>query len=474
MSEKEPPKAPGNRELVSKRLDVARNKPGAKETVTVEWRGQQKSIEVIDIPVDALYYNPETHRIRAQLSLDPQRYQVLQDSPWSQESQEYLHALLMGEPGDPLKIDPRFEELKQDLQDHGQTDPGIITPSGILVNGNTRRAALREIGSLNIRVGVLDDDWSWGDLNAVELSLQLRKDLKREYSFLNYLLAVQEQLSQGRSEADVAKEFRQKATTIARARWILAFINEAITRSETLVNDSSAKLRLIDFEGHKGKLEELYGTYTKVQATDPDGAETLRETRLVALLVEKAKTDNRLIDQDFFETYLSPQIKGIDVDPPASTSAEVKIPGLTATVMAPSKSAQRAKSLADKVLKAVAVSRSKTAPPAEAQAASSLLDQVSSAMEQSLDKAGRSTRLKKAKQAAPDRLQMAAEEVRQCSSEVASARAGAGLDDDALDDAASDLRDAIRDLAEQVQRTTTVDRGPGLGWLLAAAVAEGE
>jgi len=472
MNVNEPPKAQGNRDLVRKRLEVARTKPGAKETVTVEWRGQQKSVEVIDMPVDVLYYNPETHRIRAQRSQDPERNASLENAPWSQESQDYLHVLLMGEPGDPLKIDPRFEELKEDLKDHGQTDPGIITPTGILVNGNTRRAALREIGTQNIRVGVLDDDWGWDDLNAVELSLQLRKDLKREYSFLNYLLAVQEQLALGRSETDVAKDFRQKPTSIARARWILAFINEAITRSETQIGNTSAKLRLIDFEGHKGKLEELYRTFTVVQATDPDGAETLRETRLVALLVEKAKTDNRLIDKDFFKDYLTPVIKDVDLHDQTAAEPEVTIPGLSATVAAPSKSAQRARALADRVLQNAAITRSASATTEATQSAASFIGHVSDAMERSLEKAGRSNRLKKAKQAAPDRLLAAAEDIKQCSGDVASARAGAGLDEDALDDAASELREAIRDLAEQVQRTTD-EPGPGLAWLLAAAVVEG-
>ena len=44
--------------------------------------------------------------------------------------------------------------------------------------------------------------------------------------------------------------------------------------------------------------------------------------------------------------------------------------------------------------------------------------------------------------------------------------------EDALDDAASELRDALRALAEQVKRTTE-EPGPGLKWLLAAAVVEG-
>lgn len=83
-----------NRELVAQRLKELRNGQGVPETLTVEWRGKPTHVEVIDMPVEVLRYNPGTHRIRAQRAYDPARDRTLAEDPWSPESQDYLHSLL--------------------------------------------------------------------------------------------------------------------------------------------------------------------------------------------------------------------------------------------------------------------------------------------------------------------------------------------------------------------------------------------
>src|SRR5437868_7667796 len=106
-----PPLAQANHELVEQRLQEFRQVGGVLETVTVEWRGKSLHVEVIDMPVASLYYNPKTHRIRAQRTLDPVRDRELDQNPWSQGSQEYLDYLLKALPADPTKPDPEFQVL---------------------------------------------------------------------------------------------------------------------------------------------------------------------------------------------------------------------------------------------------------------------------------------------------------------------------------------------------------------------------
>ena len=100
----------------------------------------------------------------------------------------------------------------------GRRIRGIITPSGVLVNGNTRRAALKELGRENIRVGVLPDDWTWDDVAAVELELQLRKDHRRDYWYINQLLAIDDESVRGLSVAEISKKFRIQQKTYQQAR----------------------------------------------------------------------------------------------------------------------------------------------------------------------------------------------------------------------------------------------------------------
>src|ERR1017187_4321629 len=127
------------------------------------------------MPVDLLHYNPDTHRIRAQRSINPALERDLETDPFGESGQNYLHQLLMGDPTDPSKTDQSFTALKDDLREHGQSEPGIITRAGVLINGNTRQAALKELGEKHIRVGVLPPDAGFDDLQSIELSLQLRK-----------------------------------------------------------------------------------------------------------------------------------------------------------------------------------------------------------------------------------------------------------------------------------------------------------
>lgn len=182
-----------------------------------------------------LYYNPATHRIRAQSGHDPKQAAALADDPWSSEGQAYLDRLLQVLPADPARTDPEFDELVASLKEYGQTDPGLITREGILVNGNTRRAGLMQLygPTHEMRVAVLPESCDWQDIAAIELSLQLRKEHRRDYSYINRLLAVQELVDQGTPLAVIASTFRTTAERCRQDQWVLANIKSLIERSRS-------------------------------------------------------------------------------------------------------------------------------------------------------------------------------------------------------------------------------------------------
>lgn len=113
-------------------------------------------------------------------------------------------------PADPSRTDPTFTELLESLREYDQTEPGLITRDGVLVNGNTRRAALLKMGGPQqpIRVAVLPESCDWEDIRDVELSLQLRKEHRRDYSYINRLLAIDELVNQGLPIGKIAAIFR--------------------------------------------------------------------------------------------------------------------------------------------------------------------------------------------------------------------------------------------------------------------------
>ncbi|MFE2315503.1 transcriptional regulator [Streptomyces sp. NPDC059441] len=457
-----PPEGEEIRSLVEERLKIAMKEQGAK--VTVEFRGEQKHLHVISMPVDMLYFNPATHRIRAQLTLDPKRKRILEDEPWGEEAQSYLHDLLRCNPSNPNQTDPDYTALQEELED-GQREPGIITPDGILVDGNTRCAALRDLGEPHIRVGILPEDTSYLDINSVELSLQLRRDKRRPYTYINRLIAIEDELGGGRREEDVARDFNIKTSTLHQDRWVYQLINEAIDRSKTA---GDAALRLVDFEEQQEKLRELYRDFTKLAKTDPDAAEQLKESRLAMVVLNYPKTTVRLAESDFHTRYLDERLPE-ELRPAAQESSAVAIPGLPGVEVQDGTAAVKTtRALTDVLLQARAASQaSGRLDDASIAAADKIVKSARKTFDVAVKLAGQNAELKKRQIAVPERLTDAADHVEQCAKEFADAKAKRALDEDAFDDALITLRASLARLAKLAGRTFS-SPGDGVAWLLDA------
>jgi hypothetical protein len=466
MSLRNPPNAEDVQKILEERLHTVETRTGLQESVTIEWRGTALHIPVITMPVDLLHYNPDTHRIRAQRSIDPVQEQELATNPYSPAAQSYLHQLLMGDPTDPSKVDPSFIALKDDLKAHGQREPGIVTRAGVLVNGNTRQAALKGLGLQNIRVGVLPPDTGHADLQSIELSLQLRKDHRREYSFMNFLLAVDERAAAGQPAAKIQEDFHIKATSYERSRWILEFVRDAISRSQRdMQGGNSTTLRLVHFESHQGKLEELYRAYMALKATSSDQAESLREQRLMALLLDKSKTDLRLIEADFVQRYMKTAL----ADTGQLKAAGVKIPGTSITVSGPGPNVLALRSLTTKVLQAKSIALNPGAvEPGEAGEASNFLGELNESLVKALDHAGKQVRVQKRRLAAADRLSDACDDIDLAVSAVAEARATGNFDPTDLDEVLLTFKSTVYKLSAIVNRNSD-SSAEGLAWIRAVA-----
>ncbi|SCE32273.1 hypothetical protein GA0115249_117732 [Streptomyces sp. PpalLS-921] len=357
----------------------------------------------------------------------------------------------------------------ESLREFKQNDPGLITRDGILVNGNTRRAALKDLGEPSIRVGVLPSSCTWDDINRVELSLQLRKDHRRDYSYINRLLAIDEQVSFGRTVQDIAREFRTTARACEQDRWILATLNDLVERSKS----GGAQLRLLDFEDHQEKLKELHRRYVKESAASKEKADLMKESRLTAIVLGFSKTDVRLIEPDFKARYLDKRLpESVQAKPSATPSAGVAIPGLGRTVRAADPKVAEARALTDSVLRVKAVEgASGDVPMAEAAEAAKTLSAVKAAVEEALEPAGKDARVRKKKQAAPDRIMDACQDIDQCITDLVLSRASRSLDEETFDEAMLKLRSSLSKLAVESVRSIK-EPGDGLTWLLEAVREE--
>lgn len=455
-----PPHAAKNKVTVEQRLRDVSAGGGLQETLTIEWRTKPQVVQVIDMPVDALYYNPGTHRIRAQRSYDPRLDRRLDDDPWSDESQDYLDYLLKAEPSDPSKRDKDFDALKESLKDFRQNEPGLITREGILVNGNTRAAALRELAVAEIRVAVLPDSCTWADINRVELSLQLRHDTRRPYSYINRLLTIDEQVEAGRPLKEVARDFRIRESTAEQDLWVLSCLRDLSDRSSA----EGVRLRLLDFEDAQERLREVHRAYAKESKSDVQKAELLKENRLAAIVMDFSKTDVRLIEAEFRDRYLEHRLPEALKPAPAAASGRV-IPGINRAVKAEAPKVAAARAFTDSVLRAKAVVRAREkVSSAQLEAAANVFDTARKAVEHALEPAGKDARVRKRKQAAPDRLNDACQDIEQCITDMVLASGARSLDEEALDEAVLKLKATLKKLAQATAQTIEVP-GEGVEWL---------
>jgi hypothetical protein len=453
----EPSSAESTEKLVADRVRAALAEGGGQESLQIEWRESPKSLPVISMPLGLLLYNPDTHRIKAQRDFDANGDTAIQNRPWGPEAQKYLDFLLSALPNDPSKMDPAFDKLREDLESYGQKEPGIITPSGILVNGNSRCAALRRGSTQQMRVAVLPPDWGWLDVATVERELQMRKDFRREYSFVNTLIALDEAIRDVGAEAAI-KSFRMTKTGFNRSVWVLQTLRDLVDRS---VSGEGSFLNLREFENDQGKLEELYRSYGATSKVDPVAAEIMKESRLLTLLLDKSKTDIRFVTERFIPDHLEKNLKSIGMSE-VSSSQTVVVPGLDRELPAEPAGVQQAKGLVDAVAKLKAQMNSTDEKTRrDSLAKITAFDRI---VETALDAAGKSARLKKTQQAAIEQVNDAADSLEGAVLAVADARSKQALDEVGLEEAIANLRGSLAIFASSLSKLVTFSE-PTAAWL---------
>jgi hypothetical protein len=318
-------------QIIATALEAAKQKPDA-ERIRLPWQSGEYTATVIEVPISGVVLNPRSHRIRSQLESAARREAVTRD-PFGEEAQKVIADILRGT--------ERFDDLKSNLNDVGQIDPGVVSHTGLLVNANTRCVALRDLGSRYIRVAVLPQDASEEEIDRLELRLQMKRDFRRPYTFTNELLFIE----------DLVRQYHDKPEQIAiEMNWASESQGAGLRRAEEQVQQRLRMLALIREVQHMGggrfpltqfdetqqAIQEIDDEYETLKRRDESAAKRLRDTRLVGLLSDVGYRELREIDESFVEEYLLPSMEEQDlfrgnvdrlmqVQPPAD---EDEVPGL--------------------------------------------------------------------------------------------------------------------------------------------------
>lgn len=279
---------------------------GDKGAYAVLFRGEKKYLPIIKIDPRDLILNHKNNRLHGQLEDHPQKAIVLSD-PACDKAQIILHKL--------LTETAEYSKLKDQLKQLGQREPGLITREGLLVNGNTRVAALRELGEQYVEVAVLPENITEGDVLSIEMDLQVTDLVHQDYSFTNELLLMRRYLDKGGSEKELARKMgwvRRGEIKVKTSMRLLKIIEE-------VRNLSKSRIKYSYFDNKSQHLKDLDNDYQNLKNSgDIDGAESLKWSRLTALFLDLNKDQVRAIDADFIPEELIPRLnRSKDSDPEA-------------------------------------------------------------------------------------------------------------------------------------------------------------
>ncbi len=142
----------------------------------------------------------------------------------NEESQQAQHALLVvfAKEGRTGSILPIFDAL----QSEEQREPLIITAGGVVVNGNRRLAAMRELFTerpaqfprfSHVDCAVLPGNITPDEIREIEVRLQMRQETKLPYEWVNESLAIQELIQSGKSVSHIADLMKKRKRDVERA-----------------------------------------------------------------------------------------------------------------------------------------------------------------------------------------------------------------------------------------------------------------
>ncbi len=279
--------------------------PQKHETVQMPWTAGEPLLEVIRIGVDEVLLNPQSHRIRAQLQDDPE-WEALSHDPFGDAAQRLVERHVR-----EARTPEEFSALKESLLSEGQTDPGVMTHKGLLINANTRAVALREIDDplkRSIRVAVLPPTAKPEELALLELRLQMQKELKVEYTMTNELLFIEElSVKRGLPAAQIARELRIKSDSPKKGE------SEVVLRLKLLdlirvmqrVPRQPLPLTFFDQRIKLEQLREVQRIYTQLIEHDPTRARKHLENFLLSIAVGVTAVHQiRHVDAEFMNSYM--------------------------------------------------------------------------------------------------------------------------------------------------------------------------
>lgn len=208
----------------------------------IRFRGSLVNLPVKRVPTESLVYRMANIRtivkqksFIAEQALAPDFFSAGQENTASQNAQHKILLKMSKEATANI-----FESLRQLPE---LTEPLLITHTGIVLNGNRRLSAIRELHHLDavtysafthVEVAILPVDCNEDDLSEIETALQIAPELKSDYGWIEETLGLKFQLDELKWSLSKAasswrateKELQERLDQLVAVNDYLAYLGE--------------------------------------------------------------------------------------------------------------------------------------------------------------------------------------------------------------------------------------------------------
>ncbi|MGW0944310.1 hypothetical protein ACWD4O_17420 [Streptomyces sp. NPDC002623] len=209
-------------------------------------------MRLVELDTEWVRFSTQNHRTKAEQQREAQQRgqdDLFTSDPLGSAAQELQFLILAGQ--------SKFDELTGDLLARGQKEPAIVTADGVLINGNRRTAALRTLKRDGhpqfgyVRCLVLPADATPEEILILEAELQVAKDFREDYSWINEAMMIAElyELS-GRDWERTGQRMHRKSGEVRTQYEKLLLVHQ-------LVNQSQGTRLPIDFTDNESAFDEL-------------------------------------------------------------------------------------------------------------------------------------------------------------------------------------------------------------------------
>ena len=189
-----------------------------------DFRGDPVDLKIIKLDIKLLVYRMENCRTFSEqqdaIAKKGLSHEFFSKGQESSSAQLEQHIILRRITKNAKASIANIDEV---LTLEGQTDPILVTSTGVVVNGNRRLSAMRELygtqpnkysGFAYVRCAVLPPEASADDVDDIEAALQARPQTKLDYDWIGEAQLVRRQLNKNRTFDQVAHQLRRKSAEI--------------------------------------------------------------------------------------------------------------------------------------------------------------------------------------------------------------------------------------------------------------------